>query len=368
MLPTARHHRPPSVPPLHPLSGAAQARDARLRAPALRASTATRCANPKVIVEHVAVAGLDQRRLRHLRARRPRRRAPRAAQRVLALRRGQRRQRRADGPAALMCRHTVGLNYTAIGIEHVGFRARRRPRQRPRAARLAAPHALAALPLRGSPIKQRHRPQRVARLALPPRARGGAAPPDPRRLGRTRPWSATGRGCAALPCRRRIAGHGDRHVAHQARPRRRGALRLAAPRARGHELRDQPARARAAPARAHPSPRAPGGGLPRPRGDPDAGRRGRGAGRRARRAGARRAGGAPPARQPRARAAGHGRAGRRRRAHGPRRRGVHRRGTTQRARRRRRSRCPTTCRPQPARQRAAAGAARRASPGRRGRA
>jgi N-acetyl-anhydromuramyl-L-alanine amidase AmpD len=25
-------------------------------------------------------------------------------------------------PLSLMCRHTVGLNYTAIGIEHVGFR------------------------------------------------------------------------------------------------------------------------------------------------------------------------------------------------------------------------------------------------------
>jgi hypothetical protein len=25
-------------------------------------------------------------------------------------------------PLTLMCRHTVGLNYTAIGIEHVGFR------------------------------------------------------------------------------------------------------------------------------------------------------------------------------------------------------------------------------------------------------
>jgi len=25
-------------------------------------------------------------------------------------------------PVSLMCRHTVGLNYTAIGIEHVGFR------------------------------------------------------------------------------------------------------------------------------------------------------------------------------------------------------------------------------------------------------
>jgi N-acetylmuramoyl-L-alanine amidase len=25
-------------------------------------------------------------------------------------------------PLSIMCRHTVGLNYTAIGIEHVGFR------------------------------------------------------------------------------------------------------------------------------------------------------------------------------------------------------------------------------------------------------
>jgi N-acetylmuramoyl-L-alanine amidase len=25
-------------------------------------------------------------------------------------------------PVSIMCRHTVGLNYTAIGIEHVGFR------------------------------------------------------------------------------------------------------------------------------------------------------------------------------------------------------------------------------------------------------
>ena len=24
-------------------------------------------------------------------------------------------------PRSIMCRHTVGLNYTAIGIEHVGF-------------------------------------------------------------------------------------------------------------------------------------------------------------------------------------------------------------------------------------------------------
>ena len=66
---------------------------------------------------------LDRRRLRHLRARRPRRRAARAA-RACA-------RTSSSAPTAaivqmvplsLMCRHTVGLNYTAIGIEHVGFR------------------------------------------------------------------------------------------------------------------------------------------------------------------------------------------------------------------------------------------------------
>ena len=29
-------------------------------------------------------------------------------------------------PLAIMCRHTVGLNYTAIGIEHVGIERRAR--------------------------------------------------------------------------------------------------------------------------------------------------------------------------------------------------------------------------------------------------
>ena len=85
-------------------------------------------------------------------------------------------------PLSLMCRHTVGLNYTAIGIEHVGFRdADVLGNARELRASLQ-PHALAALPLRDRG-QERHRPQRVAHLALPPRARGGAAPPDPRRLG-----------------------------------------------------------------------------------------------------------------------------------------------------------------------------------------
>ena len=77
---------------------------------------------PKVIVEHVAVAGstgavfatfaqdLPDVELHEL---------PNVCSHFVV---------GADGsvvqmvPLALMCRHTVGLNYTAIGIEHVGFR------------------------------------------------------------------------------------------------------------------------------------------------------------------------------------------------------------------------------------------------------
>ena len=44
----------------------------------------------------------------------------------------------------MMCRHTVGLNYTAIGIEHVGTRDADVLGNRRAAARLAAADALAA--------------------------------------------------------------------------------------------------------------------------------------------------------------------------------------------------------------------------------
>ena len=47
-----------------------------------------------------------------------------------------------------MCRHTVGLNYTSIGIEHVGL-SDAEVLGNPRQLRgLAAPDALAAGPLR----------------------------------------------------------------------------------------------------------------------------------------------------------------------------------------------------------------------------
>jgi N-acetylmuramoyl-L-alanine amidase len=77
---------------------------------------------PKVIVEHVAVAGSTDAVFGTFAPDRP---DPElhelpgtCAHFVVG----------ADGtvvqmvPLALMCRHTVGLNYTAIGIEHVGFR------------------------------------------------------------------------------------------------------------------------------------------------------------------------------------------------------------------------------------------------------
>ena len=81
-----------------------------------------RLRDPKVIVEHVAVAGSTSAVFATFAPDVPDVELHELPQRVLALRRGR------DGsvvqmvPLSLMCRHTVGLNYTAIGIEHVGFR------------------------------------------------------------------------------------------------------------------------------------------------------------------------------------------------------------------------------------------------------
>ncbi len=46
------------------------------------------------------------------------------------------------------CRHTVGLNWTAIGIEHVGYGDSDVLDNRRRASRLALADPVAALPLR----------------------------------------------------------------------------------------------------------------------------------------------------------------------------------------------------------------------------
>jgi len=77
-----------------------------------------------------------------------------------------------------ICRHTVGLNYTAIGIEHVGTSADQVARQRPDDAGVHPAGPLAA-GAPGDPAQRRHRTQRIAREPVPLRARREPAPPDP---------------------------------------------------------------------------------------------------------------------------------------------------------------------------------------------
>ena len=81
----------------------------------------------------------------------------------------------------LICRHTVGLNDHAIGIEHVGATdAEVLGNSAQMRASLEADR-LASLPLRDLD-GQRDRAQREPLVALPPRAGGLAADPDARRL------------------------------------------------------------------------------------------------------------------------------------------------------------------------------------------
>ena len=81
-----------------------------------------RLRSPKVIVEHITVSSTFGSAYATFAADRPDCRAARAARHLRPLRR---RHRRHDLPARarsqVMCRHTVGLNWTAIGIEHVGL-------------------------------------------------------------------------------------------------------------------------------------------------------------------------------------------------------------------------------------------------------
>ena len=81
----------------------------------------------------------------------------------------------------IMCRHAVGLNWTAIGIEHVGTSDAQVMGNR---AQMAASLRLTRS-LQGRfriPLRARDRPQREPLEPLPPRARGPAAHPDPRGL------------------------------------------------------------------------------------------------------------------------------------------------------------------------------------------
>ena len=88
-------------------------------------------------------------------------------------------------PLGIRCRHTVGLNWTAIGIEHVGRSA---------AGVLADKRQIAAslrltrwLMARFHIARaERDRPRREPLEPVPPRARGAPALADPRRLERRR--------------------------------------------------------------------------------------------------------------------------------------------------------------------------------------
>ena len=51
-------------------------------------------------------------------------------------------------PPTIRCRHTVGLNWTAIGVEHVGFSRPGHPQPARPAQRLAAVRAVAPVPVR----------------------------------------------------------------------------------------------------------------------------------------------------------------------------------------------------------------------------
>ena len=80
-------------------------------------------------------------------------------------------------PLDIMCRHTVGLNWTAIGIEHVGYSDQEvldNPAQMAASLRL---RQVVALPLQRS-HPQRDRPQREPLQSLPPRERAGSSHAD----------------------------------------------------------------------------------------------------------------------------------------------------------------------------------------------
>ena len=79
-----------------------------------------RLRNPRVIVEHYTVTSSFQPVFDYFSRQRARPGAARAARRVLALRDRPRRHDLPLVPTSIMCRHTVGLNWTAVGIEHVG--------------------------------------------------------------------------------------------------------------------------------------------------------------------------------------------------------------------------------------------------------
>ena len=80
-----------------------------------------------------------------------------------------------------ICRHTVGLNWTAFGIEHVGTSDRQILDSPAQLARVAFADALVDEHVR-HPAAERDRPQREPHEPVSPRALPRLALPDPRRL------------------------------------------------------------------------------------------------------------------------------------------------------------------------------------------
>ena len=103
-------------------------------------------------------------------------------------------------PLTIRCRHTVGLNDTAIGIEHVGRSATGvLSNGRQISASLALTRWLMfALPHRAA---QRDRSRREPLEPLSPRARAGPADADPQRLERARDAALPGAARASLKTR-----------------------------------------------------------------------------------------------------------------------------------------------------------------------
>ena len=86
-----------------------------------------------------------------------------------------------EAPLGYRCRHVVGINYTAIGIEHVGTSDAQILQQPGHDAILAAAHAVARRPLQDAD-PQRDRSRREPDEPVPSRALSVVAMPDARRL------------------------------------------------------------------------------------------------------------------------------------------------------------------------------------------
>ena len=122
----------------HPVRRHPPRADARLRQAPLRHRPPTAC-RPKVIVEHFTASSTLLLGLEHVRLQRARRRAARAARACARTSSSTRTARSTSSSrSGCICRHTVGLNDRAIGIEHVGILRRRDPRPPDAAARVAA--------------------------------------------------------------------------------------------------------------------------------------------------------------------------------------------------------------------------------------